>query len=244
MSMNTKSVMAASLILALGMMAGGWWIGNGFRDGRASDRYVTVKGLSERDVVADLALWPIAFVVTDNDLAAAQARIADNRQTVLAFLKRHALPASAVEVRRLDVNDTLANPYRNTQNPTRYIVTLTLMVRSGEPARIRRASQAVAELLQAGVVLSSGNRGAQGPTYLFSGLSELKPAMIAEATANARRAAEQFARDSGSRVGAIRRANQGVFTLLPRDRAPGASEGSQMEKTVRVVSTIEYFLEN
>ena len=73
-------------------------------------------------------------------------------------------------------------------------------------------------------------------------MSELKPEMIAEATSKARRAAEQFAKDSGSRIGAIRRVNQGVFVILPRDRAPGITEESQRDKTIRVVSTIQYFL--
>jgi hypothetical protein len=83
-----------------------------------------------------------------------------------------------------------------------------------------------------------------GGTLLYTALSERKPEMIAEATSEARRAAEQFALDSGSRVGRIRRANQGLFVILPRDRAPGVEESSQLEKTVRVVSTIDYYLED
>ena len=96
----------------------------------------------------------------------------------------------------------------------------------------------------AGVVLSStGEFGSGGPTYIFNGLNALKPMMIAEATANAREAAEQFARDSGASLGGIRQANQGVFVILPRDQAPGVSEGGQLRKTVRVVSTVQYFLD-
>jgi len=102
----------------------------------------------------------------------------------------------------------------------------------------------VGELVAAGVVLSSGGEyGGGGPTFIFTGLNDLKPAMIAEATARAREAAEQFARDAKSRIGGIRRANQGTFEILARDRAPGITEEGQLAKTVRVVSTVDYNLE-
>jgi uncharacterized protein len=73
-------------------------------------------------------------------------------------------------------------------------------------------------------------------------LSTLKPTVIADATARAREAAEQFARDSYSDLGAIRQASQGVFEILPSDQAPGITEESQIAKAVRVVSTIDYYL--
>ena len=121
----------------------------------------------------------------------------------------------------------------------------TLIVRSDQPEKIREASQQIGELLRAGLVLSSGGEyGMGGPAYIFTGLNDLKPQMIAEATARARSAAEQFARDSRSVIGGIRQANQGLFEILPRDEAPGIREESQIQKKVRVVSTIEYFLQD
>ena len=120
----------------------------------------------------------------------------------------------------------------------------TVIVRLNKPEVVRDASQRVGELVAAGVVLSQGGEyGAGGPTFVFNRLNDLKPAMIAEATSNARAAAEQFARDSGSGLGGIRQANQGVFVILPRDQAPGLNESSQLQKIVRVVSTVQYFLD-
>jgi hypothetical protein len=114
-----------------------------------------------------------------------------------------------------------------------------------KPDLVLAASQRVGELVTAGVVLSSGGEyGSGGPTFVFTGLNKLKPQMIGEATARAREAAEQFARDSRSDIGGIRRASQGVFEILPRDQAQGISEASQIVKTVRVVSTIDYALDN
>jgi hypothetical protein len=116
-------------------------------------------------------------------------------------------------------------------------------VRSEEPRVVQTASQDVGTLVEAGVVLVSGQEyGPGGPAYIFRGLNDIKPAMLAEATARAREAAFEFANDSGSELGGIRRANQGVFEILPRDPAPGVMEQNRIEKTIRVVATVEYFL--
>jgi hypothetical protein len=114
------------------------------------------------------------------------------------------------------------------------------MVRSTDVERIEATSQRVSELIEAGVVLSS--EGGAGPYYLFTRLNDVKPEMIGEATRRAREGAEQFAADSGSRVGGIRRASQGLFQILARDDAPSIMEQRQIRKTVRVVSTIDYVL--
>jgi hypothetical protein len=242
--MSKGVTFVSALLVGLGIAVAGWFVGEGFFKGRAADRYVTVKGVSERDVRADVALWPISFVATSDDLSLAQTEIKQSHQRVLAFLEKHGIDPAAAEVQTLEVNDRLANWYRSESPQSRYVVTQSLMVRSEEIERIAAASQALSDLVDQGVVLSSSGGMTSGPTYLFTALSEHKPEMIAEATAKARRAAEQFATDSGSSIGKIRRANQGVFVILPRDRAQGIDEGSQINKTLRVVSTISYYLED
>lgn len=233
-----------AIILALGTTLGGAMVGLGFVRGRATDRYVTVKGISEREVRADLALWPLRLAVADNDLSSAYQRLDAQLRLIRRFLARYQIDTSATELQDFSVTDAFADRYRNAQGVTsRYVITQTLMVRSEEPDRILTASQRVGELVQAGVVFTSGEQyGNGGPTFVFSGLNALKPAMIAEATGRAREAAEQFAADSRTRLGGIRRANQGVFEILPRDQAPGITEAAQIAKTVRVVGTVDYFL--
>jgi hypothetical protein len=232
----TAAMLAAAIALA------GWWIGNGFMSGRSADRYVTVKGVAEREVEADLALWPMQFVVADDDLTRAQVRMRDAAGKVRTFLERSGLRADEVSLQSLSVADTRANRYGGTPAAYRYVVSQTLMVRTDRPQALFDASQRVSELIEAGVVLSSDGPGSGGPTYLFTRLNDLKPAMIAEATASARAAAEQFAEDSGSPLGAIRRANQGLFVIQPRDPALGVQEEQQRAKVVRVVTTVEYLL--
>ena len=232
------------IVLALGVAIGGWAAGNGFARARLGDRFVTVKGISEREVTADLAIWPLRLVVADNDLARAQSRLQSNVTEIFSFLRRHQIDTSQVTLQDFGVVDALANEYRQPgMEGNRYIIRLVVVVRSDAPAGVQAASQRVGELVNAGVVLSSGvEYQGGGPTFIFRGLNDLKPAMIAEATARARESAEQFASDSRSRLAGIRRANQGVFEILPRDQAQGISEGSQVAKTVRVVSTVEYIL--
>jgi hypothetical protein len=230
--------------LALGVALGGWFIGHGFAEGRATDRFVEVKGLAEREVTADLALWPLRFLSTGNDLGAAQAQIARSTRQVFDFLVRHRIDTTAVQLQALEVSDAFANRFPGERAGPRYVIQQTVMVRSKTPNVVLAASQRVSELVGQGVVLSSsGEYGIGGPTFIFTGLNQLKPSMVKEATANARAAAEQFAADSRSRLGPIRQANQGVFVILPRDQAPGVNEGAQLEKVVRVVSTVQYFLQ-
>jgi hypothetical protein len=230
-------------VIALGLALGGLFAGNGFARARAADRYVTVKGVAEREVRADLAIWPLRVVGADNDLSAANEKVARNVAGVRQFLARHGLDTMQVQLADFSVNDALAQEYTPDRPPAnRYVIRQTLLVRSNQPDRVLAASQQVRELASIGVVISSGNEMGNGPTFVFSGLNGLKPSMIADATARAREAATQFAHDSHSDLGGIRQANQGVFEILPRDQAPGISEGSQIAKVVRVVSTIDYYL--
>ncbi|HBX39652.1 MAG TPA: SIMPL domain-containing protein [Marinobacter adhaerens] len=231
----------ASVILGVSAIISAALIGNGLTDLRTGDRYVTVKGVAEREVNADLALWPIRFLATGASLSEAQERARSSRDAIMAFLKLQAIDQNAVELQRLDVTDTRANPYQANNGEQKFIISQTLMVRSTDIDRIRQAAQGVSELVDSGVVLSS-DYGPSGPTYVFNGLNDIKPEMIAEATASAREAADQFAQDAKAELGGLRRANQGVFQILARDQARGIMEQQQPVKTVRVVSTVEYYL--
>lgn len=239
--MNARSL-ALTVLLTISLLGAALLLSRGLERFRAADRSVSVKGVAERPVQADIGLWPVHLVAADNDLELAQRKSEHDRRAVLAFLKRFGLDSTATALQGFEVTDTRANPYQSAAVANRFIITTTLMVRSTAPEKIRAASQHVSELVSAGVVLSSGGPGFGGPTYLFTRLNDLKPAMLAEATANAGKAAAEFARQSGSGLGRIRRATQGVFEILPRDPAPGLQQEGQIEKTLRVVATVEYEL--
>jgi len=234
-------------MLALGLIAGGWVLGSEIKATRLSDRYVSVKGLVERKVKSDLALWPLTYKEAGDDLAALYAKTDGDKKTVLQFLADQGIEASEIELGVVRVVDTQANEYGGNQRaPHRYIVEQEITVRTSRVDQVAAAAQKTIQLLQKGIVLS-GNPG-QGLIYKFTGLNSIKPDMITEATRNARAAADRFASDSGSKVGSIRQANQGVFSILPADQASDPGEGgsgngdSSMMKTVRVVTSIDYYL--
>lgn len=241
--MDTLRGWLPAALVAIGLTAAGFLVGRGFQEARLGDRFVTVKGVAEREVEADLAVWNIQFTAGGNDLTAVQRTIASNVEMTLDFLEQYGVSRDLVSVEGLRVVDVAANPYQQGPTTNRFSVTQSMVVRSEEPGVVQAASQRINELVEAGVVLVSGQEyGVGGPTYIFRGLNSIKPEMIADATARAREAALEFARDSDSGLGGIRRANQGVFQILPRDPVPGVGEQNRIEKTVRIVSTVEYYL--
>ena len=236
------ALVLAALLLAMGVAGGGWLAGRGFRDARLGERIVSVKGLAEREVRADLAIWPLRFVATGNDLEQVRTTIGTAETAVRAFVDGAGLRQVTLEVAGLEVTDAQAQLYRSGPAETRFVIAELLVLRSPDVDGVAALAQRVGALIAQGVVLSSEGAPASGPVYLFTGLNQAKPDMVAEATLNARASAEQFAADSGSRLGGIRRASQGVFQILARDEAPGILEQSQIAKRLRVVSTVEYFL--
>ena len=235
---------AAAALLALGLAASGWFVGHGLGDMRKPERVVSVKGVAEQNVEADLALWALRFVATGNDLTEVQQKIAHDTGVVRDFLTGNGFKAEEIENRDLQVIDLLAQQYQQNEVKSRFIIAQVVTLRTPEVAKVAEAMTHMGDLVAAGLVLSDDNQWNAGPSYVFSGLNALKPQMIAEATHNARLGAEQFAADAGSNVGKIRAANQGVFQILPRDDFPGAQEAKQIHKTVRVVSSLDFLLED
>jgi uncharacterized protein len=235
-------------LIALGLIIGGWMLGSQIKATRLSDRYVTVRGLVERQVKSDLAIWPLSFKEAGDDLATVYARTDTDKNTILQFLSQQGIKQEEIELGQLRVVDTQAQEYGGTRAPHRYIVEQQITVRTTRVDQVAAAAQKSMQLVQKGIVLSS-DRG-QGLAYKFTGLNAIKPDMITEATRNARAAADRFAADSGSEVGTIRQANQGVFSITAADQGSEGGEGymgggeQSMMKTVRVVTTVQYYLEN
>jgi uncharacterized protein len=235
------------LLLALGLIIGGWLLGAQIKATRLSDRYVTVKGLVERNVKSDLAIWPLSYKEAGDDLSLLYAKAEADKKTILQFLDQQGMQSSEIELGVVRVIDTQANEYGGgNRAPHRYIVEQQITVRTSRVGQVADAAQKTMQLLQKGIVLTS-NPG-QGLIYKFTGLNSIKPDMITEATRNARSAAGRFALDSGSKVGSIRQANQGVFSILPADQGSEPGDGNfaadtSLMKTVRVVTSVQYYLD-
>jgi len=234
---DSRVTLIAAAILGLGIIIGGYLLGDGLRRARMADRAVTMRGLAERDVVADLATWSIGFGREGTDLAVVQQAIDRDTDRIRAFFRAAGFPDSALS----DGGGAINSRYDSDRQAQIYSISRTLQFRSNDVMRARRAYARQFDLIRQGVPLQGG----MGMIYTFTRLNDIKPQMIAESTRNAREGAEQFARDSGSRVGAIRSATQGYFSIGARDGADeeGGGDNSSPFQKVRVVTTIQFYLE-
>jgi hypothetical protein len=241
-------LIAAACLLALGIGFGGYYLGHSLQLGLKAlpkSGTVTVKGLAERSVKADLALWPLRFVVAGNDLSSLQQKIESDQAAVVSFLKNSGLADDEIIVNSMEVIDKSAAEYQPDQPPqNRFMLYGNMMIRSSHVEAVQQASRRIGELIKGGVIFAAGGRdqATLAPYYLFTRLNDVKLEMLSEATRNARAAAEQLARDATVPLGDLASATQGLFSILPGDPMPGASEENQVTKTVRVVTTAEYRL--
>lgn len=226
--------LASAAVLAIGLVAGGYLLGNGLVRARDADRSVTVRGLAERDVTADLATWTIAYSATAGDLATAQASVDRDSASIRAFFRELGFPAD-------DLQPTGANVSQFSDNGVqRFTVRQRMSLRTTDIKRAQAAVRRQFELVRRGVVLEEGS----GMAFTFTRLNAIKPAMVAAATRDARASAEQFAKDSGTSVGEIKSATQGYFEVTARDGDSGAGWGvsDTPYKKVRVVTTVDFYL--
>jgi hypothetical protein len=234
---NRRIFLVAASVLAIGIVAGGFLLGDGLRRARLADRAVTMRGLAERDVTADLATWTISFNAQGDELGAVQAESDRDAATVIAFFRAAGFPADAVT----DAGGSVNQFFDTNRNANSVTVTRRIQLRTTDVMRARGAYARQFELIRNGVAIQDGS----SMQYSFTRLNSIKPGMIATATQDARRGAEQFAHDSGTAVGGIRSATQGYFSIGARDGAAteegGGGSDSPLQK-VRVVTTIEFYL--
>lgn len=232
---NMRGALILGGLLAIGMVWAGSYIKQAAEVWQQAGRSVTVKGLAEREVKADIALWPLHYTVTANDLAELQSALADNEQAIRRFLSERGFAEEHISVAPPQVTDQYANQYGNQRPEERYRAESTVLLRTPQVGDVKAAMPHTGELVREGILLSPNYE--YRTEFLFTGLEEIKPEMIAVATADARRAAQQFAEDSGSKVGQIKRASQGYFSIQDLDSyTPDV-------KRVRVVTTIDYALQ-
>lgn len=227
------------IILSAAIVVAGYFIGNMHKTGKMYDRSVQVKGLSEREVKADLAVWPINITVTANDLSSMKSDIEKQNKEVYNFFIGQGFKESELTQGSTNISDIRANIYNNNyqNSPFRYLAKSEFTVRTNDVDKLQKALSESLILMSKGILLESKNTW-RPIEYIFTGLNDIKPSMIEESTKNAREVAEKFARDSDSKVGEIRNARQGLFTISDRD------QNTPQIKTVRVVSTIDFQLVN
>ncbi len=232
-----KNWIVESIILAVGFVVLGLLLNTGINNFTNRDRVVTVKGLAEMEVAADKVIWPLMYKDIGNDMATLYTNIQSKNKTIVDFLKSNGISADEITVAPPEIIDMEAERYINQAIQYRYNATSVITVTSNDVDKIRKLISEQTELLRQGVAITGGDYR-YNTLYEFTGLNSIKPDMIEDATKNAREAAEKFALDSGSKLGKIRNASQGQFSITDRDA------NTPFIKNVRVVTTVNYYLKN
>lgn len=234
--MNKISGFIPSLLVAVAIVVLGLCLKAGIDGFSHRDRAVTVRGLCEKEVMANKVTWPIVTKEMGNELTAIYDKIQRNNDAILAFLKDNGIEDSEISVNPPAVNDRMANSYSSENIRYRYNVTNVIVVTSSKVDKIRKLIDAQTQLLKQGIALAEDYE--YQTTYEYTDLNSIKPEMIAEATRNAREAANKFAADSDSRLGKIKTATQGQFSITDRDQY------TPYIKNIRIVTYIDYYLED
>lgn len=231
---SSSMVLGAAGILAAGLIVGGYLLGDGLTRMKMAERSVTVRGLAEREVTADLATWTISYSSTATDMASAQASVDRDTASIIAFFDGLGFPEDALQPTGANVSSYTSNGI------TSFTVRQRMTLRTNDIERAERAVRQQADLVRRGVLLEEGS----SMSYTFTRLNDIKPEMVAEATRDARAAAQQFAEDSGADVGGIRQATQGYFDINARDGDGGGwGVADTPYKKVRVVTTVDFYLD-
>ena len=226
-----------ALLIATGIFSLGLFIKAGFDNFSYRDRVVAVRGLAEKEVTANKVTWPVVYKEVGNDLQQIYTRITNNNKIVSDFLTSNGISQSEILIQAPTIVDMQAERYGSRDAQYRYNVTSVIVVTSSNIEKVNELIERQTELLKNGVAVVSGDYQ-YNTIYEYTNLNEIKPAMIAEATKAAREAADKFAADSHSRLGKIKNATQGQFSIENRDPY------TPYLKKVRVVSTIVFYLED
>lgn len=232
-----KNYRIETLILAVSLVVLGIFLYQGLCAIGADDRVVAVRGLAEREVQADYVIWPVTYKTTGNDLQSIYADVKRANAGIIAFLKKNGIQEAEISESALQIVDRHAERYNSDFARDRYNVTSVITVATSQVSLVRQLLTRVGELLKEGIAVSAADYDTR-VQYEFTGLNNIKPEMIEQATRNAREAAEKFASDSGSKLGKIKTATQGLFTITDRDQY------TPYIKNVRVVTSVNYYLEN
>lgn len=230
-------VALAGLLIGLGLVLLGLFLKSGIVDFKKMDRVVAVKGLSEREVKADRVIWPLMYKEVGDDLLEVNRIVNDKNREIIGFLKKNGLKPEEITVSAPEILDMEAERYAGNNVKYRYNVTSVITVASSNVDLVRSMMENQSELISKGIALGGEDYRFQ-KQFLFTGLNKIKPDMIEEATKNARASALKFALDSESKLGKIRSADQGQFSITDRDA------NTPYIKSVRVVTTILYYLED
>ncbi|MGL4563080.1 MAG: SIMPL domain-containing protein [Brevinema sp.] len=201
-----------------------------------TQRTVTVKGLSEREVPADIAIWKIEISRSSSELRSVLVGLKQDINSLYSFFTNKGIMDEEITVGYFNSFDHFATGYREARAEARFQGEQSISVYSTNVDMIRKIIPQLSDLARTGNITITGSRYQDPVDYIFTNLNAIKPSMIKEANEFARQSALQFAEDSKSKLGKIKKASQGQIIINNRDDA------SKHIKKIRIVSTVEYYL--
>ncbi len=235
--MNYNQLLAG-VAVAIGISLGGYFIGQTMYNAKVALNTAEAKGLAERRVKADRANWDIGYTVsgkTKNDIPGLYKKAEDNQDKILKLLKENGIEEKDIE---LGVINYRYHEYRDDKQKLvdqTHSLEGTISVETDKVDLVNKVRTKVNKLIAEGIEIDNSPA-----SYRFTKLNEIKPEMLREATTNARVAANEFAENAGVKVGGIRSARQGNFYV--RDVGSEYGDSRKIEKDVRVVTTITFYL--
>ena len=233
-----KGKFYSGLFIMVGLVVLGMMMPRAVEKYRSYDRTVNVKGLCEKEVKADKVIWPVVYRVMANDIQSVYDQTDSNNAEIIVFLKSGGISDAEITVSVPEISDKYASEYGSNDRTFRYIAKNVITVCTSDVDEVLALMSRQSELLKKGIVTAGGNQWENPVEFKYESLNGIKPEMIEEATRNAREAAQKFAKDSDSRLGKIKTANQGTFTIESRD------SNTPYIKKIRVVTSVTYYLKN
>jgi hypothetical protein len=232
-----------AVAIGLGLAAAGWFVGEGLRAPPPPEAgRITAQGTAERDVRADLAVWPLRFVIAGDYLTDVKTVMGTDEDAIRKFVTSGGLDAASLVVTGVEVTDVYALPNRSGPVAARYIVRETMLLRTSDVDKVAALARRASDLLSVGVTLTGEDEARPGPFYLYTKVEEDRGELEEGADRDARDAAERLAKEDGAQLGGIVRAGRGTLQVLPADAVPGVPETARIEKRLRLTTTVEYAL--
>ena len=222
-----------SIAIVAGLALLGFFVSKGLTSIANQEQYVTVKGLAEREVLANKVVWPLPYKCVSNDMQKLYDEIETNRNIVLLFLKEGGITGDEIVISAPAVTDRLAQSYVPDNIKFRYQAEAVITVISPQVEKVIELMGKQIELMKDGVIIS--DEYSYQTQFEYTALNDIKPAMVEEATRNARAVAQKFAEDSDCELGNIKQATQGQFSITSDETTPQI-------KNIRVVTTVKYAL--
>ncbi len=231
-----------SIILAVALIIFGFFVGRGLQKFNRQERTISVRGLAEKEVQANVAVWKIHYNVSSDRIEQVRKELPEVQSALQDFLTRQGFATEEIS-KTSSIKDRQAQEY-GAEKGNRYVASGMYMVTTSKVEKIQQAREHVDELVKKGIVVTNDQLD-----FFFTNLNQIKPEMLDQATQNAKQAAQGFAKSMDVEVGKLKSANQGVFSIdnpigsSGADNDYGGGSQSSLVKKVRVVTQVEFYID-